>query len=52
MRADRFEFAAIDGYARLRKQIPPAAQHHKLTANIAYRLAVVSSEVGNRLEVG
>ena len=34
------------------EQLQVAAQHHEATTDIAYPLAVVASEVGNRLEVG
>jgi hypothetical protein len=40
-RVDGFELAAVDRNARLAEQFKAPAQHHKLTADPAYGLAVV-----------
>ncbi len=51
-RVDRLELAAVNRDHRLGEQVHLAAQHHEPRAHLADRQAVVSSEVGNRLEVG
>ena len=48
---DGFELAAVDGNQGFREQSQLLTQHHKLTANIADRFAVVFAETGDGLEV-
>src|SRR5665647_449231 len=50
-RVDGLELAAVDRNARLAEQLKAAAQHHKLTADLADRLAIVLAEIGYRLEI-
>src|SRR5437868_12467833 len=50
-RVDRFKLAAVDRNARIAKEIDAPAKHHKLTADVADRLAVVLAKIGYRFEI-
>src|SRR6516165_9801466 len=49
---DRFEHAAIDGYARRRQQTYRSTKGHELHADLADRRPVILAEIGNRLVIG
>src|SRR5205823_4288439 len=49
---DRFELAAVNGYARVRQQAKLSAKRDKPRTHLADRRAVIFAEIGNRLVIG